>query len=147
LARGGGSAQGGAQEGIDGAEYRRQGIAEGLEEIVLGALAGGRDGREIDGKGAGCEIFGAGPTRSDGQEDGAFEGLLGGQGVTASEFLVKRRAETGGGQPAEGIGDGGGQPGDVIEGDDPVAAGERDQLADGAGRAGERHGSGIHEGA
>ena len=99
-------------------------------------MAPGAEGRAIDEKGAGGEIGGTGEAVGDGEDEGALECLLGRLGAAAREFLMEGDAEAGG-EAAEGVGDAGRERGDVIEGEDPVAAGEADEIADGGGRGGE----------
>jgi hypothetical protein len=47
----------------------------------------------------------------------------------------------------EGIGDGWGAAADVIEGEDPVVAGEMEELGGGSEHGGEGHGGGVDHGA
>jgi len=51
------------------------------------------------------------------------------------------------GEAAQGIGDAGPEGGDVVEGDDPVTAGDADEVANGARSDGERGGAGLEQSA
>ena len=51
------------------------------------------------------------------------------------------------GEATEGVGDLRGEPGDVVEGEDPVEAGEGEEFTGGGGERGKGRGCGIDQGA
>jgi hypothetical protein len=133
-----GGGDGGAERGEDAGPSR-------LENGAQAILAAGREGREVDGEGAVGEVGGAGPTAGDGEEDGALVVLLERLGAGAGGF-TEGCAETGG-EAAEGIGKTRGEVGEVIEGKNPIVAGDSEEVAYGGGDGGEGHSAGIDEGA
>ena len=139
-------AESGAEERQERAENRGKGVIHEVRQVRDGAAAAGLDGGQVDGEGTGGEVRGAGPAVGDGEDHGTAKGALDGFGVAVAELFVVGDAETGA-EAAEGGGDVGGEARDVVEGDDPVAAGESDEIADGGGSRGERGGDGIDEGA
>jgi len=59
--------------------------------------------------------------------------------------LLTEREACAGGEAAEGVGETGREGGDVVEGEDPVVAGEGEEVADGGRDGGERHRGGIDQ--
>jgi hypothetical protein len=92
------------------------------------------------------DVFRADELSGNGEDEGTAVVHFDGLGAAAAEFFVETMAEAGA-EPAEGISDIGREPRDVIEGDDPVPAGETGDLARGGGSGGEGSGGGIDQGA
>jgi len=135
------AADGGAESSEDG----RPSLLESVEEAGLGGARGWGQGREGDCEGAFGELAGTRPAAGDGEEHGApvmlQQGLGGGAGSLADG------GADAGGEAAEGIDEGWGEGGNVVEGEDPVVAGEDEEVADGGGDGGEEDGAGIDEAA
>jgi hypothetical protein len=77
----------------------------------------------------------------DGEEDGTFEPVL--DGVAAAGFAPGETGATG--DAAYGVREGWGDVEYVIEGEDPVLAGEVEELGSGSRHGGEGAGTGIDE--
>jgi hypothetical protein len=145
-----GSVGGGWGRGRQSVTYGR---AEGTEDLgedgmddvgdfVLGAAGGIVERREADGEGAGGEVGRGRPGIGDGEEDGALE-------VDLERFALARLAvgDAGtAGEAAEGIDSSRGEVGDVVEGEDPVEAGESEEFTGGGRKRGEGRGGGIYQG-
>jgi hypothetical protein len=102
-------------------------------DLGLCASCGGGEGREGDGESAGGEIGRGDPGAGDGEHDGALDEeleRLGLAGFAVGDAGAAREA-------TEGVGDLRGEVGDVIEGEYPVEAGEREEFAGGGGERGE----------
>jgi hypothetical protein len=110
---------------------------------VFGAAGGIGEGREGDDEGAGGEIGRGLPAIGDGEQDGALDVEL---DRLALAWLAVGDADAAG-EAAEGVGDLGGEGGDVVEGEDPVEAGEGEEFAGGGGKRGEGRSRGIDDGA
>ena len=101
------------------------------------------EGREGDGEGAFGEAGRARPALGDGEDHGSFVVMQQGVGGGPGGF-VDGGAETGG-ETAEGIGEGRGEGGDVVQGEDPVVAGEDVEITRGGGNGGKGRGTGVEE--
>ena len=150
------AAEGGRDGGAEGGEDGRPSLVENRQEAIFGAGSGvrvgdgvrrvgrgGREGREGDGNGALGEVDGAGPAPGDGEQHGALVVLLErfgrGPGV-----LAEGSAEAGG-EAAEGVGKLWGEGGQVIEGKNPIVAGQSEEVADGGRDGGEGRSAGIDD--
>jgi len=133
----------GANGGAEGSENGWPSLVESGEEGGFGNATGRREGRKSDNEGALGEVGRTGPSGGDVEEHGALVVLQQRLG-SGPGGLVGGCAETGG-EAAEGIGEGRGEGGDVVEGEDPVVAGEGEEIADGGGDGGEGRGAGIDE--
>jgi hypothetical protein len=129
--------------GTQGAQDSREGFADCIGELVFGAAAGIGEGREGDDQGTGGEIGRGRPAIRDGEQDGALDEELERFGLA---WLAVDDADTAG-EAAEGIGDLRGEGGDVIEGEDPVEAGEGEEFAGGGRKRGDGRRYGIDDGA
>jgi hypothetical protein len=110
---------------------------------VFGAAGGIGEGRKSHGKSAGGEIGRGRPALGDGEQEGAPDEKL---ERLALAWLAESDADAAG-EAAEGVGDLGGEGGDVVEGEDPVEAGEGEELAGGGRKRGEGRKYGIDDGA
>jgi len=132
----GGVAGGVGRDGYGRAEYSADGVAEGAEDAsealidygedrLLGAAGGGREAGQSDSEGAGDKVGRRSEIGGDGEEDGALDPELDGFAVAGLAAGNARPA----GKTAESVGDLGRKGRDVIESEDPVVAGELEQLA------------------
>jgi hypothetical protein len=102
-------------------------------EHVFGAARGSGDGREGDRKGTGGEIGRGRPGIGDGEQDGALD-------VNLERFALARLAvgdADAAGETAQRIDDSRRETADVVEGEDPVETGQREELAGGGRKRGE----------
>ena len=137
------AAEGGADGVAEGGEDAGASLREKELEMGLGAAVGGGKWGEIETKGAGGEVAGAGEAVGDGEDGGTLAILEDGRGGAGRDFA---EGEAGaGGQAAEGVGKGGGEGGDVIEGEDPVVLREGGKFARGRGGWGEQGGTGVDQ--
>src|ERR1017187_8312607 len=109
-----------AHGSAEGTEDCGKGLLDDVGDLVIGAAGGMGEGRKGDGKGAGGEIGRGRPAIGDGEEDGGLEEKL---ERLAVGWLALGHADAAG-EAAEGVGDLRGAGGDVVEGEDPVEAGE-----------------------
>ena len=130
-----GSAEGAEDLGEDGLDH--------AGDFVLGATGGIVEGREGDGEGAGGEVGRGRPGIGDGEEDGALEVELERFGL--ARFAVGDAGAAG--ESAEGVDSSRGELGDVVEGEDPIEAGEGEEFTGGGWKRGEGRGGGIDQGA
>ena len=140
--RGGGIGENGGNGIADGAEDAGQQRVELVEQALFGPATVGRERRKIDDEGAGGEIGRGSEIGGDSEEDGALEREL--DRVPVAVFPPEQAGAAG--QPAQGIADGGRERAHVIEGEKPVFAGERKQVAEG-GEGREGRGAGIDKAA
>jgi len=137
--------EGGTDSVAKSAEDARPSLIESAEESHFGAAAGWREGRKGDREGAFGEAGGTRPALGDGEDGGSFvvlhQGLVSGPGG-----FVDGGAETGG-EAAEGVGERRGERGNMVEGEDPVVAGEVVEIANGGGDGGKGRKAGVEEGA
>ena len=112
-------------QGAERAEDLGEGGLHGVGELGFGAAGGGVERREGDDEGAGGEIGRRGPGIGCGEDNGAFEEEL--ERIGAAGF-ADGDADTGG-EAAERVGEGGGEGGDVVEGEDPIGADEGEEVA------------------
>src|ERR1035441_9754126 len=108
-------------------------LEEELERLAVAGLAAGGNPAAGGGVGRGRPAIG------DGEDDGALEEELERLAVAGLAAGDTDAA----GEAAEGVGDLRGEGGDVVEGEDPVEAGEGEELAGGGGKRGEGRGGGI----
>jgi hypothetical protein len=101
------------------------------------------EGREGDHKGPGDEIGRGRPTIGDGEQDGTLDEKL---ERFALAWLAVGDADAAG-EAAEGVGELRGKAGDVIEGEDPVEAGEGEEFSGAGRKRGEGRSGGIDESA
>src|ERR1017187_3132188 len=125
----------------EGAEGCGEGLLYCVGDLVIGAAGVLGEWREGDGKGAGGQIGRGRPAVGDGEDDGALEEEL---ERLAVAWLAVGDTDAAG-EAAEGVGDLRGEGGDVVEGEDPVEAGAREELAGGGGKRGEGRGGGIDD--
>src|ERR1039458_7523278 len=130
-----------AHGSAEGAEDCGKGLLYRVGDLVIGAAGVLGEWREGDGKGAGGQIGRGRPAVGDGEDDGALEEEL---ERLAVAWLAVGDADAAG-EAAEGVGDLRGESGDVVEGEDPVEAGEGEELAGGGGKRGEGRGGGIDD--
>src|ERR1035437_9081625 len=130
-----------AHGSAEGTEDSGEGLLDDVGDLVIGAAGVMGEWRGGGGKGAGGQIGRGGPAIGDGEDDGALEEELERLRVA---WLAVGHADAAG-QAAEGIGDLRGESGDVVEGEDPVEAGEGEELAGGGGKRGEGRGGGIDD--
>jgi len=135
----GDAGEGGGDGGAEGSEDLRVEDVECGEEVGFGAAFFFGEVGEGDGEGAGGEVGLGVESVGDGEDDGA------------AEVLEKEVAGDGGGggfadgdagalgEAAEGVGELRGEFGYVVEGEDPVLAGEGEEVA-GVVREGEEDG-------
>jgi hypothetical protein len=132
-----------AHGSAEGAEDCGKGLLYCVGDLVIGAAGRLGEWREGDGKGAGGQIGRGRPAVGDGEDDGALEEEL--EGLVVAGLAAGDTDAAG--EAAEGVGDFGGEGGDVVEGEDPVEAGEGEELAGGGRKRGERRSGRIDEGA
>jgi hypothetical protein len=130
-----------AHGSAEGAEDCGKGLLYCVGDLVIGAAGVLGEWREGDGKGAGGQIGRGRPAVGDGEDDGALEEEL---ERLAVAWLAVGDTDAAG-EAAEGVGDLRGEGGDVVEGEDPVEAGEGEELAGGGGKRGEGRGGGIDD--
>jgi hypothetical protein len=119
---------------------------DGLDDVadfVLGAPGGMVEGREGDGEGAGGEVGRGRPVIGDGEEDGALEVDL--ERFALAGFAMGDAGAAG--EAAEGVDSSRGEVGDMVEGEDPIEAGEGEEFTGGGRKRGEGRGGGIDQGA
>ena len=119
-----------AHGSTEGAEDCGKGLLYCVGDLVIGAAGVLGEWREGDGKGAGGQIGRGRPAVGDGEDDGALEEeleRLAVAGLTAGDTDAA-------GEAAEGVGDLRGEGGDVVEGEDPVEAGEGEAEGEAEGR-------------
>src|ERR1035437_6789918 len=129
-----------AHGSAEGAEDCGKGLLYCVGDLVIGAAGVLGEWREGDGKGAGGQIGRGRPAVGDGEDDGALEEELERLAVAG----LAAGATDAAAEAAEGVGDLRGEGGDVVEGEDPVEAGEGEELA-GGGKRGEGRGGGIDD--
>jgi hypothetical protein len=131
--------------GAEGGEDSRPCVVEPGEEGGFGAATVWGERREGDGERSFGEVGGSGPAIGDGEQNGAFVVLQEGFGRGPMR-LADSDADTGG-EATEGIGERRGEGGNVVESENPVLAGESQEIADGRGCGRQGRGAGIDEGA
>ena len=141
----GAATEGGTEGGAEGAEHGGVGGGELVEDFGFGPEAVRGEIGEGDGEGAAGEVGSGGPLGGDGKDGGTADELEEGVAgrVGGSDFGGEGAGA--GGEAAEGIVERRGEGGDVVEGEEPVVAGHREQLAGTVGERGEGCGSGIDE--
>src|ERR1039457_1975219 len=130
-----------AHGSAEGAEDCGKGLLYRVGDLVIGAAGVLGEWGEGDGKGAGGQIARGRRAIGDGEDDGALEEEL---ERLAVAWLAVGDADAAG-EAAEGVGALRGEGGDVVEGEDPVEAGEGEELAGGGGKRGEGRGGGIDD--
>ena len=108
-------------------------------DFGLGAARGIGEWREGDDEGSGGEIGRRRPAIGDGEQDGSLDEKL-----ERFAFALLTVGDTdAAGEAAEGVGELRGKAGDVIEGEDPVEAGEGEEFAGAGRKRGEGRSGGI----
>ncbi len=118
---------------VDGAEDLREGLKQDAVHVAFGKARGVVERRHGDGEGAGSDFGWRRPGIGGGEEDGAPEEEL--HVFEGAGFADGDAGATG--KLAEGGGDGRGDGADVVEGEEPVLAGEGEEFAGGGGHDGE----------
>ena len=127
------------------AKMAGQAWKKSVKRAASGRRRSGGSGAEGKGQGPFGKVGRRGPAIGDGEQNGAFVVLQERLGC-APRDLADSGAEAGG-EAAEGVGEGQGEFGNVVEGEDPVVAGEGLEIADGGGSGRKGRGAGVDEGA